>query len=225
MYFFKNDEFQITKCLLSIDEVTLLSLRQMIIRDCSVIVERTVVRESKPTDSDSDKIFNITRGEFVGTYDEQQGPDHRMYKYHYMERQYSKMVGWIDALLKGDASVLKEIYAGKPKEVNSLQDEFVRLSEKNEATSSFDLDAKLAVLSEMKNVMAAMVTNKDMKPEFYYYDTLLSNLQPEPVSAIPREEFERTLKFIGKTPEELDMVFIDNLPAFGEVSPIGEKQM
>lgn len=226
MYIYKKDEQQITKCLVLPDEVELRRIRQLVIKDCSVIEEECVERTDPPKTADPDKIFDVRRGDFVREYDEQQGPTRKIYKYHYKERQYSRMVGWIDNLLEEDATILKSIYAGKPEEKESgLRAQLARLYEECGAISDSEFDKKIAALSEIKRVAREVEINEGAKPEFYYYDDLLSHLQPTPVSVISIEDFNRALEFIGKTPKELGMTFVDNIPAFGEVTPENYKQM
>ncbi len=226
MYFYRDEELQITKYLVLCQDVELQRLRQQIIQDCSVISEECVERSEPPKTTDPNKIFDVRRGEYVGVRDEQQGPTRRLYKYYYKERKYSKMVEWIDALLSGDVSVLKKIYAGKPEEKESgLRRELASLYEKCGTISDTDFDKKIAALNEVKRVARAIEINEGFKPEFYYYDTLLSSLHPVPAAVISKEDFNRTLEFLGKTSKDLGMVFINNMPAFGEMSPNSGKQM
>ncbi len=226
MYFYKEEELQITKFLVSFQDVELQRLRQQVIQDCSVISEECVERSEPPKTTDPDKIFDVRRGEYVGVRDEQQGPTRQIYKYYYKERQYSGLVEWIDALLSGDATILESIYAGKPEEKEGgLRVELASLYKKCSSISDQEFDKKIAALNEIKRVARIVEINKDVKPEFYYYDTLLSNLHLLPAAAMPKEDFNKTLEFLGKTPKDLGMVFINSLPAFGEMSPNSGKQM
>lgn len=226
MYFYKEEELQITKYLVPVTDMELQKLRQLVIKDCSVISEECVERSEPPKTKDPDKIFEVRRGEYVGVRDEQQGPTRSIYKYYYKERKYSKMVEWIDALLSGNVEILAQIYAGKPEEKESgLRAKLEALYQKSSTISDFDLDNKLAVLLEIKPVLKALILNEGVKSEFYYYDTLLSALRPIPSTAIAKEDFNKTLEFLGKTPKDLGMVFINEMPAFGEMAPNSGKQM
>ncbi len=226
MFFYKNEELQITKYLVSASDVELQNLRKLVIKDCSVITEKCVERSEPPKTTDPDKIFDVRRGDFVRIHDEQQGPTREVYKYYYKERKYSRMVEWIDALLSGNVTILECIYAGKPEEQKSgLRAELASLYEKCGAISDTDFDKKIAALNEIKTVARAVEMNEGVKPEFYYYDTLLSTLHPIPSAVISKEDFSRTLEFLGKTPKDLGMVFINNIPNYGEMSPNSGKQM
>jgi len=226
MFFYKEEELQITKYFVPAKDIELQRLRQLIIKDCSIISEECIERSEPPRLDDPDKIFEVRKGEYVGVRDEEQGPTRSIYKYYYKERRYSRMVEWIDALLSGNVEILAQIYAGKPEEQESgLRAELASLYEECSAISDKDFDKKIAALNEIKKVARTVEINEGTKPEFYYYDTLLSALHPLPSAAISKEDFNKTLEFLGKTPKDLGMVFINSMPAFGEMAPNSGKQM
>lgn len=224
MYFYRRKEGQVEKYEVLFDENELQRIMHLVIMDCSVISQECGIYGEPPKESDA--IFDIQQGEYAGRYDIGFGPSYSNYKYYYKRRHYSRMVGWIDSLLNGDVSVLKEIYAARP-EVNesALEKEYKRLCEKNNNTSELDLDKKSAILDEMKKAAEALLLNKETKPEFYYYDTLLSALHITLVSAMAVNDFDRALEFIGKTPQELGIAFLNTLPVFDTISPEANKQM
>ena len=117
MYYFKYDDANILKYDVVYKKEELITLRNRVVNNCSVIVHRDVVSSEIPSGDKKAKIKKVTSKKI----------DQDLYHFSYEEHYYPYLVTIIDMLLKEDASVIDDIYSDRRLvDINSLVDETKR---------------------------------------------------------------------------------------------------
>ena len=181
-----------------LDRERIEKLRISIINDCSYIAHReyrtTIVRgyDKEPLR------FRKVRFDRIGWKEFRDGPDEMEYLVSFDEYIFPDVIKLIDRLLKGDESVLEELF--KSKESGKNIDELIEKKSKElDNIDNLDIKNKQRVLNELSDLLDKKELNKNQRPIDIYMEDIKKSISISLVDTIDLEMVERVEGFYGRT--------------------------
>jgi len=212
MYYFEGDKDKITKYKISFEEKELEKIKIEIINNCSTIIhreERTTFGMfgfGKSRFQDRLKYRNY-REEKVGIKEYIDGPDEDIYHITYDEYIYPKLIELIDKLIKGDISVIEEIFNDdKIEKPISYEEKIKKVSLELDKIDNLNIKEKRNKLNELEKVIKEAKLNENRKSIIYYYEEVKKIVIFNKEDEISLEEVERVRNFFGENNIKLSYV-------------------
>lgn len=199
MNYFKYGDTNIYKYRVIFDKEEIEKLKLEIINKCSRIVHNEYIGHRFFSKVDNLKIRNLIRKK-VGVQEFIDGPDEDIYRFSYDEYIYPSLVGLIDKLLAGDATVIDTIFdPGKISEHISFKSSIERVSAELDQIDNLDIDKKRKKLDELQKLVDCEKLNRNQKPVSEYYQKLQSLITLEFVESISTEEVSKVNSFFSSS--------------------------
>lgn len=192
MYYIEQENNDLVKYELQIDQKKLESLKKKIIEECGTITHKSYDGTREPNHWDTNHIRNYLERKIgrTKTNDELTYPSEDLYHYEYDEYKDTKLVSIINRLLDGDANTILELKNPTPEEkIESTEDILNKKIKKILSKSAKNID--IVELDELKKKLIEFQKseklNKDRKSDLEYYPEVLNCITLKEVSRMAIE--------------------------------------